>query len=774
MAYHGYAAPPLPTGFAAPRPVPPRRPPAAAQRKQRRGQGSLERRREARAAARASAASGSNLSTQAPSFVSQQPNVRQRNIQEQQAAAWPGYRLICEQLGDEDPRNRASAVQTLSLMTRGAPPQRDPWGNVVPQTHRPGAAVRAVVEHDALGRLRALLSQENNPESQIAAADVFSRVVSTSARTEFRPAPHPHRIDSVMREDITAPIVGMLGSDRERVRSSALGAISQLARAGGEARQLMFNEPFLLPRLLDVTECLEDDGPVLQKETDESISVLQLMLDDTPATALKAREAIAARPGVVESIVATATRALPPAEEALLQAQGWSEESSSESHSVSAQKATKALVGLGREGVNAAASALVDVLEQDVEDETTSRLAAMATMRTLVDAEVDDVALSDDDEGGALQAVRDAGGVEKVVELLDDKDEWGQASAALTLQTFVRADDLQDDCLEDEVLEEEEETLRSELAQTDTVQRLVTMLSRGHERPAAAVQAAGAIAALVGREGGVPTSPAENEERSPQKAELRKQLKEAVGDDDSVIQTIVDLLQGVLEDEDSDGTAARDLAETLRSVADGDLSNQLRIRDAGGVRPLMAVVNKEDDDNEDMGKALMRSTEQVQRCRDDIQVRVGLPCREERLYARLVAHPAGFRRWFLLHQLNARAIEREREASEDAVRLKRLARLCRDEKEELLDGLGDGSFAGDASFVVPARLRPLPGGAAPAGSGLVQYELVQSELKDLDDLESRVGLRVALPLVSEDADAANPAAELQLLNTTLAVLGEMA
>jgi hypothetical protein len=632
--------------------------------------------------------------------------------------------------------------------------------------------VRAVVEHDALGRLRALLSQENNPESQIAAADVFSRVVSTSARTESRPAPHPHRIDSVMREDITAPIVGMLGSDRERVRSSALGAISQLARAGGEARQLMFSEPFLLPRLLDVTECLEDDGLLLQKEMDESISVLQLMLDDTPATALKAREAIAARPGVVESIVATATRALPPAEEALLQAQGRSKESSSESHSVSAQNATKALVGLGREGVNAAASALVDVLEQE-EDETTSRLAAMATMRTLVDAEGDAVALSDDDEGGALQAVRDAGGVEKVVELLDDTDEWGQASAALTLQTFVRADDLQEDGPEDEVIEEEE-TLRSELAQTDTVQRLVTMLSRGHERPAAAVQAAGALAALVGREGGVPASPAEHEERSPQKAELRKQLKEAVGDDDSVIQTIVDLLQGVLEDADSDGTAARDLAETLRSVADGDLSNQLRIRDAGGVRPLMAVVNKEDDDNEDMGKALMRSTEQVQRCRDDIQVRVGLPCREERLYARLVAHPAGFRRWFLLHQLNARAIEREREASEDAGRLKRLARLCRDEKEELLDGLGDGSFAGDASFVVPARLRPLPGGAAPAGSGLVQYELVQSELKDLDDLESRVGGRTSVPLVSEDADAANPAAELQLLNTTLAVLGEMA
>ena len=43
----------------------------------------------------------------------------------------------------------------------------------------------------------------------------------------------------------------------------------------------------------------------------------------------------------------------------------------------------------------------------------------------------------------------------------------------------------------------DEETLRSELAETDTVQKLVTMLSRGHERPAAAVQAAGALVALV-------------------------------------------------------------------------------------------------------------------------------------------------------------------------------------------------------------------------------------------------------------------------------------
>ena len=49
--------------------------------------------------------------------------------------------------------------------------------------------------------------------------------------------------------------------------------------------------------------------------------VLQLMLDDEQ-TSQEAKEAIVKRPGVVESIVATATRALPPAEEAALQARG--------------------------------------------------------------------------------------------------------------------------------------------------------------------------------------------------------------------------------------------------------------------------------------------------------------------------------------------------------------------------------------------------------------------------------------------------------------------
>ena len=691
-------------------------------------------------------ASGSQLSANASAF---QPPF-QPLPQEEPTSQWPGYRVICEQLGDEDPRNRASAVQTLRLMTHHQPSQ-NPWGG---PAHRPAAAVRAVVDHDGVAPLVGLLSQESNPESQIAAADVLRQVVSTS-----RPQQQPQRLETVMREDITAPIVGMLGSDRERVRSSALGAILQLARAGGEARHRVFSEPFLLPRLLDLTECLQEKPG----DVDDAVGVLQLMLDDEQ-TSQEAKEAIVKRPGVVESIVATATRALPPAEEAALQARGCDLDQTTE-NSVSAQNATKALVGLGREGISEAAKAVVGVLEDN--DEWTSKQAAMATMRTLIDSEVaceESAVLSDDDDEppGALQAVRDAGGVEKVVELLEDGDEWGQASAALTLQTFVRAGDAVD---EHEQIQQDE-TLRSELAETDTVQKLVTMLSRGHERPAAAVQAAGALAALV--------EPQEHEEL--QKDILRTQLKEAVNEDDSIIPTVVNLLQNVLEEDDNDGTAARDLAETLRNVADGDLSNQLQIRDAGGVRPLLEVVAQEDES--ELGKALLASSMAALRCRDDVQVRVGLPCREERLYARLVAHPAGFRRWFVHHQLAERSKRRTLEALEDARRLKQLMGLCRDEKEDLLSRLDAARPASprgelrrplDASVVVPARLRPRPGGAAPAGSGLVRYELLQCELRELEELEASV--RGEEPSTEILDDAANPAAELQLLNTTLAVLG---
>ena len=75
--------------------------------------------------------------------------------------------------------------------------------------------------------------------------------------------------------------------------------------------------------------------------------------------------------------------------------------------------------------------------------------------------------------------------------------------------------------------------------------------------------------------------------------------------------------------------------------------------------------------------------------------------------------------------------------------------LCRDEKEDLLSRLDGARPASprpqerplrplDASVVVPARLRPRPGGAAPAGSGLVRYELLQCEMRELEELEASV------------------------------------
>ena len=151
------------------------------------------------------------------------------------------------------------------------------------------------------------------------------------------------------------------------------------------------------------------------------------MLDDEQ-TSQEVKEAIVRAWG--SQIVATATRALPPAEEAALQARGCDLDQTTE-NSVSAQNATKALVGLGREGISEAAKAVVGVLEDN--DDWAKKQAAMATMRTLIDSEVaceESAVLSDDDDEppGALQAVRDAGGVEKVVELLEDGDEWGQAS----------------------------------------------------------------------------------------------------------------------------------------------------------------------------------------------------------------------------------------------------------------------------------------------------------------------------------------------------------
>ena len=69
---------------------------------------------------------------------------------------------------------------------------------------------------------------------------------------------------------------------------------------------------------------------------------------------------------------------------------------------------------------------------------------------------------------------------------------------------------------------------------------------------------------------------------------MQAQLKKAVDEDASVIGTIVELLQDALGG--ARGGGAQDIAETLRTLAATDLATQLRIRDAGGVRPLMAAL----------------------------------------------------------------------------------------------------------------------------------------------------------------------------------------
>jgi len=71
----------------------------------------------------------------------------------------------------------------------------------------------------------------------------------------------------------------------------------------------------------------------------------------------------------------------------------------------------------------------------------------------------------------------------------------------------------------------------------------------------------------------------------------KQQLKRAIAEDSSVIAAIVDLLQGALEVGETATPAVHSLAETLRAVASSDLVNQMRIRDAGGVRPLIVALS---------------------------------------------------------------------------------------------------------------------------------------------------------------------------------------
>ena len=123
-------------------------------------------------------------------------------------------------------------------------------------------------------------------------------------------------------------------------------------------------EAELLPRLLDVAdERVGWSRP--EVDAAEAVSVFKLMLDDELNSA-SARAAISARPGVVKSIVDAATQALPPDEEAVLHRLGCSVGQPIDRREVwAAREANDALVGLGREGRDAAATAVVNVIQAD-------------------------------------------------------------------------------------------------------------------------------------------------------------------------------------------------------------------------------------------------------------------------------------------------------------------------------------------------------------------------------------------------------------------------
>ena len=161
---------------------------------------------------------------------------------------------------------------------------------------------------------------------------------------------------------------------------------------------------------------------------------------------------------------------------------------------------------------------------------------------------------------------------------------------------------------------------------------------------------------------------------------------------------------------------------------------------------------------------------------------MGLPCYEERLYTRLVAHPSGFRRWHVLHELAERSRRREQEAAEDAQKLERLAALVGSEKEQLLDGMDP-----EAGTVPDSANQRRPRALGGRDSRFVRYDLVQRELREVEALRRRVvderdafALRPRAASSAEAppgdevrVDSANVAAELQLLHSTFAVLGEI-
>ncbi|KAJ8603078.1 hypothetical protein CTAYLR_006678 [Chrysophaeum taylorii] len=218
-------------------------------------------------------------------------------------------------------------------------------------------------------------------------------------------------------------------------------------------------------------------------------------------------------------------------------------------------------------------------------------------------------------------------------------------------------------------------SLRAELVENElAIPRLVSVLSRGKEQPAAAVQAAAALVALVADGSEASSEDRDNPQLSDAKRDLssptfavpgtaqskdeplfipaaveerddvysdydvcngaaqskresyegaglssstedstysatcnnkprqehmliKQQLRHAIESDSSVIPAIVELLQDTLEAGSGASGVARNLAETLRAIAASDLVNQMRIRDAGGVRPLMAVLAQAQQDD---------------------------------------------------------------------------------------------------------------------------------------------------------------------------------
>ncbi|KAH8061103.1 hypothetical protein JL722_4399 [Aureococcus anophagefferens] len=881
--------------------------------------------------------------------------------------------------------------------------------------HQRRRVVRAVVANGGVAPLVDLLSSTNNAETQRAAADVLRNVISSTARDDandheifvpdvldvvddreqVREAPRVEKPEDasfaasdgasggddkddrvnrlIMEEaDIVQPILGLLEHPSENVRTSALGTMSELVHNSEEARAKIFQEPELLPRLLDVAdERVGWSRP--EVDAAEAVSVFKLMLDDELNSA-SARAAISAGPGVVKSIVDAATQALPPDEEAVLHRLGCSVGQPIDRREVwAAREANDALVGLGRKADNDGRENGFEPprVDDDVADDDEGddgdfnrrrrNLAAMAAMRNLVDADVDEDALSHngDDVLPRLQALRDAGGVDAVVDLLADRDEWGQAGAragqeseipnfkgsflgrfplagaALTLRALVRAGDQggaaktpldtveeasEEDCVEapPPVADEApvEGSLRGELADAGGP------AARVHAEPGPrAAPGGGPGRRRAGRPrrrpGPVPRrspSPApeprdrsasrspspvrsEASEEAPEppegpdwerppgdvkggssanrfdQAQLKAQLKDAIDADRSVIQTIVDLLQDMVRAEGEGFAAAHDLAETLRTIASSDLVARMRIRDAGGVRPLMAVLAKSDaaprppdaarrgpDDRLWLGGEAPRTRRgrAATRTRSDSQDSTelaaaadrteaaplarawlgnderadgrdrgrrrrrttpaprrrppggpgGLPAYELGLHSRITSHPSGFRRWHVTHELVANSRRRVREAERDARRIARLAELLRQEKVDLVDMIRGATVAGATSGLAqrsddqrtrgagrderervavagygkaaetPRRHRH--GGTTP---GLVQYDVVQSDLRSLKLLQRRVRLETAAHETATHADEeVDPAAgdregdlttELHLLDSTLSALGEM-